>query len=243
MRGLKFGGRMMDITALVAAVQSIDSGEFKKDGWDNAEQFVIDGLGYSSYDTFDRHRKTIKSFGLEMTNTLVDCGFGWKELRMVEHVMSEDQKESSRKKNLLIIDDKEIPADDKERVATEVALLIEQRNSARKDARTFKKESDSVKKAHDEGAQPLKQRIEELEALVSPVDTPEHIVEGFARIDKAFGDIETVVRVFAWKEAKKEIAERPEVQARIDGVLARILARAEALREDWATEMERVAGR
>jgi hypothetical protein len=236
-RGLRFAARMGEVTSIVSAQQMIDSGEFKKDGYDSAEEFVVEGLGYSSMDTFQRHSKTIKALGAEMTNTLVSCGFGWKEIRMIEHVMSDEQKDAARKKNVLMIDDREISADDKERVATEVALLIEQRNSARKDLKQATKKLDGIDGEIKKGEKALLKKIDDLTALTSPVETPEHILAGFARIDKGFDDLETIIRTFAWHDAKEMILADRQLQARVEGIQQQMRARVEGLIRDWDGEV------
>lgn len=235
--GMKFSAGMAEAQYIAAAQHAIDDETFKKDGFKTAEEFITDGQQFSSYDVFRKRSAALKQLGMELTRVLLDAGFTWNRIRTVEHLLPEDIKNSARNKNVVPIDGTEISLDNKEAVVTSIKMLLEQRDGARKIEKHAKKELESLKKEYDSGNAPLIKELEDLKALAGVPDTPEKVIAGFERIDKAFSDLETVIRTFVWKDAKKLILEDGPLQARVQGIQEQMRARVDQLIKDWDAEV------
>ena len=231
--GMKFGAGMAEAQYLSAVQHSIDDETYKKDGFKTAEEFITDGQRFTSYDVFRKRSAVLKQLGVELTGTLLDAGFTWNRMRAIENLLPEN----ARNKDLLQINGKEVSIQNKELLATEIKLLQERHASAQKAEKAAKKDLDRLKTEFDKGDSPAKKRLAELEAIAGVPDTPEKVIAGFERIDKAFSDLETIIRVFCWKDAKKLIMDDPALQAKVEGIQKQMQARVEQLIKDWDDEM------
>lgn len=235
-QGMNFIARLNEVAVLATIQKEIDSGEYKKE-YDTVREFLKEEYGIP-YETFKTRVAALPHIGQEVTLALMDVGIHLRDVKMIEHMMTEEQK-ASLKKGVIEIGDRKIPINEahSEDIRIAVANLVETAELSRKAEKQAKKDLDRLKTEFDKGDSPAKKRLAELEALAGVPDTPEKVVAGFERIDKAFSDLETVIRTFVWKDAKKLIAEDPVLQSKVEGVQAQMKARVEQLIKDWDAEI------
>lgn len=236
LQGMNFAARMNEVSFLATVQRVIDSGEYKKD-YDTVKEFIKEELGIT-YQTYLNRTEAMRTFGPELTGMFVHIGLHMRDVRMIEHMMTEEQK-ANLKKGVIEIGDRKIPINEahSEDIRIAVANLIESAELSRKAEKQAKKDHERLKAEFDKGDSPAKKRLAELEALAGVPDTPEKVIAGFKRIDKAFSDLETVIRTFVWKDAKKLIADDPALQAKVEGLQRQMQARAEQLIKDWDAEI------
>jgi len=238
-QGLNLSARLSEVAFLSMVQKAIDSGDYKKD-YETVREFIKEELGIS-YDTYHRRVEAVKEFGKEMTTTLLMLDLHWRDVRMIEHMMTDEQK-SSLKKGVLDLGDRKIPINEEhaEDVRIAFANMKETVELARKAERVLEKKLSGIDGEHKKGEKILLKKIEDLEAIAGTPDTPEKVIKGFERIDKAFSDLETIIRIFCWKDAKALIADDPQLQARVQGVQEQMRARVEGLIKDWDAEINSV---
>ncbi len=235
-QGMNFVARINEVAVLSMIQRDIESGEYKKD-YDTVQEFLKEEYGLP-YTTFKTRVAALPSFGQEITVMLMENGYHLRDVKMLEHMMTDEQK-ANLKKGVLEIGDRKIPINEahSEDIRIAVANLIESAELSYKKEKQAKKDLDRLKTEFDKGDSPAKKRLAELEAIAGVPDTPEKVIAGFERIDKAFSDLETIIRVFCWKDAKKLIMDDPALQAKVEGIQKQMQARVEQLIKDWDDEM------
>ncbi|MEK6744257.1 MAG: hypothetical protein AABZ15_11625 [Nitrospirota bacterium] len=236
LQGMNFMSRINEVSFLAMVQKVIESGEYKKD-YDSVKEFVKEELGIT-YQTYLNRTEAMRVIGPEITSILVSSGLHLRDVKMIEHMMTDEQK-ANLKKGVLEIGDRKIPINEahSEDIRIAVANLIESADLSRKAEKQANKDLARLKNEFDKGDSPAKKRLAELEAIAGVPDTPEKVIAGFERIDQAFSDLETTIRVFVWKDAKKLIADDPALQAKVEGLQRQMQARVEQLIKDWDGEI------
>jgi len=236
LQGMNFAARINEVAFLSMVQKVIESGEYKKD-YDTVKEFIKEELGIT-YQAYLNRTEAMRALGPEITAMLVGADLHLRDVKMIEHMMTDEQK-ANLKKGVLEVGDRQIPINEahSEDIRIAVANLIESAELSRKAEKQAKKDHDRLKAEFDKGDSPAKKRLAELEAIAGVPDTPEKVIAGFERIDKAFSDLETTIRVFCWKDAKKMIADDPALQAKVEGLQRQMQARVETLIRDWDAEI------
>lgn len=230
LKGMNFMARMNEVAFLSFVQKSIDNKEYEKLGYDTVREFVKEELGIH-YDTFRDRINAIQKLGPEITGILVDMGLHMRDVKMIEQMMTEEQK-ASLKKGVLEHGDRKIPidADHAEDIRIAFANIKEQAETAEKAVKTAKREAASIKKEYDAGNAPLKKELDRLKAIMEP-DTPEKLIAAFEALDKMLGDFDTALRTLVWKSPW--VKDDPATQAKVEALQTRAEKRFASFREDW----------
>ena len=229
LQGMNFMSRVNEVAFLAMVQKVIDSGEYKKD-YDTVKEFIKEELGIT-YQTYLNRTEAMRALGPEITGTLVRLNFHLRDVKMIEHMMTEEQK-ANLKKGVLEVGDRKIPidADHAEDIRIAVANLKEQAELSAKGEKQAKRELSSLQKEYDKENSPAKQELEKLKALMEP-DAPEKMISAFEALDKMLADFDTAMRTLVWKSPW--VKDNPEVQAKVEALQARAEKRFGLFRGDW----------
>lgn len=214
-----------------------DSGFFKLTGKD-WNSFCKEDLG-ADRKTIDGEIKMLEEFGEPFVASLEKIGLKKKDMLLL-CAMPEDAKANIKAgeiqigEQVFLVDEIPEKADE---FLRGFSLLAKEMELQKKELKQVQKKLEGFDGEQKKAEKSLLKKIDELTALTSPVDTPEHILAGFARIDKGFDDLETIIRTFVWKAAKDAILADPALQARVEGLQSQMRARVEGLIKDWDVEI------
>ncbi len=228
--GMKFGAGMAEAQYIASVQHAIDDETFKKDGFKTAEEFIVDGQRFTSYDSFRKRSSLMKQLGVELTSVLLDAGFTWNRMRAIEHLLPADAKDAARNKDIIPINGKEVALQNKELLVTEIKLLQERHDNAAHKLKSAEKKLAGIDKETKKSEKPLLEKIAQLEAIMNP-ETPEKLEEAFLALDKMLEDFDSALRVLVWKQPW--VKEDPAAQAKVEGLQARAENRFESFRGDW----------
>ena len=220
LRGLQFSSGMAEAQYIAAVQQAINDESFKKEGFTTAEEFLTKGLSFKSYETFRKRSSALKSLGQDLTATLLACGYKWNHIRAIESMLPEDAKTMSRNKDIIHIDDQEVNIENKAQVTAMVKLLLEQRNTVRKELKSLQKEFDNDVQKKEGLLSEKKKRIEDLEAIAILPETSEAIKEAWDSIEKHVNEFDIMVRTLIWKKKKmsEELHSDPVLSGKLQGI-------------------------
>lgn len=230
-------GQIVNATRYAMYKQMKDSGFFKLTG-KNWMTFCKEDL-QRDHKTVDGEIKMLEEFGENFMMSMERIGLKKRDLYLLS-AMPEDAKANIKAgevqigEQVFLVDEIPEKADE---FLHGFSLLAKEFELTRKELKQTAKKLEGFDSEQKKSEKGLLKKIDELTALTAPIETPEHILAGFERIDKAFSDLETVVRTFMWKEAKEMIAEDPALQAKVEGIQKQMLSRAEGLIRDWDVEV------
>lgn len=214
-----------------------DSGFYKLLGKD-WKTFCKEDLG-RDHKTIDGEIKALEEFGEPFVASAERIGLKKKDMLLL-CAMPEDAKANIKSgeiqigEQVFLIDEIPEKADE---FLRGFSLLAKELELTKKDLKQVNKKLEGIDGEVKKGEKLLLKKIDELTALTSPVETPEHILAGFVRIDKAFDDLETIIRTFCWKDNKEMILADPALQARVEGIQQQMRSRVEGLIKDWDVEV------
>ena len=230
-------GNYANATRYAMIKQLKDSGFYKLTGKD-WKTFCKEDLGRDQK-TLNDEIAALEAFGEPFLVALERIGLRKRDLNCLSQLPDEAKAnikagEIQIGEQMFLVDD--IP-DKADEFLHAFSLLAKDLELTKKELKQNAKKLDGIDGEQKKSEKALLKKIEDLTALTSPVETPEHILAGFVRIDKAFDALETIIRTFAWKEAKGLIETDMQLQAKIQGIQEQMRARVEGLIRDWDVEM------
>lgn len=95
MKGISLVKHVLDALDLGLLQKIKNEKLYKNDGYDNFESFVKDVTGHSA-DTIERRLKTAREIGAAFTSILLSLDMKPRQLSLLEHLLTKDQKASLR---------------------------------------------------------------------------------------------------------------------------------------------------
>jgi hypothetical protein len=232
-QGLNFASRMNEVAFLSMVQKTIDSGEYKKE-YDTVKEFIQEVTGVT-YNTFKARMEAVQAFGPEMTNMLVGLDLHWRDIRMIESMMSDDQK-ANMKKGVLEIGDRKIPIN--EAHAEDVRIAFENMKESATLARKAEKTAEGKAAAADgKWGKELKARekkIADLEAqLISP-ESPDAFAELWQVMESRITEIAIICSKLDFEKAHAGIPDGPvkaKYEPKISGAEAQFSSLVQKMRD------------
>jgi hypothetical protein len=233
LQGLNFAARINEVAFLSMVQKVIDAGEYKKD-YDTVKEFIKEELGIT-YQTFLNRTEALRSLGPEITGVLVRLDFHLRDVRMIEHIMTDDQK-ANAKKGFLEIGDRKIPID--EAHAEDVKIVFENMKESAALSRKAEKSAEGKAAAADgKWGKELKvreKRIHDLEAqLVSP-ETPDAFAELWQVMETHITEIAMICSKLDFEKAHEGIPDGPakaKYEPKIGGAEAQFATLVQKMRD------------
>lgn len=229
-KGMNLQARLSEVAFLTLLKKYRDEKKYLEDGYDAWADFCND-LGIS--DETLRHRfKAIESVGPDITSAMISLGFSWRDVRAIDHVLTEDQRKEL-KKGVLVVDDKKIPVTEDHAPDVQQAfdLLIARADSAVKGEKLAKSKLEGIEKEHKKEVKAMQSEIEGLRAMLPRDEDDTEWAEKFlAEIDKKAHEFDFALRTFAFR---KGLYKDPVLQAKVIGMNERVAARFRQFERDF----------
>jgi hypothetical protein len=230
-------GNFVNAGRLTMLKQMKDGGFFKLTGKD-WKTFCKEDLG-RDLRTINDEIAALESFGEPFLVSLERIGLKKRDLNVLSQ-LPDDAKANIKTgeiqigEQMFLVED--IP-DKADEFLHAFSLLAKELELTKKEVKQVGKKLEGFDGEQKKSEKGLLKKISDLEAMTAPIETPEHILAGFERIDKAFSDLDTVVRTFVWKGAKNMVLADLPLQAKIQGIQEQMRARVEGLIRDWDAEV------
>jgi hypothetical protein len=214
---MRLSNKLNEAAYLSLLLKFKDEKKFIDDGYDTWTDYCREELGVSN-DTIDRRLKALTEFGPEMTGIMMSLGLKWRDIRAIEHCLTDDQR-AALKKGVLEYEGKQIPVE-RDRAADIQAvldLLIERAAVAAKSESVTAKKLDGIAKEHKKEVKAMAEEINNLKLLLPPKGDDE---EGMAKwaenlieaVNEAASEFDTRLRTLAFH--KKTLTD-PRLQAKV----------------------------
>jgi hypothetical protein len=109
--------------------------------------------------------------------------------------------------------------------------LAKELELTKKELKQSTKKLDGIDGEQKKSEKILLKKIEQLEALTAPPETPEKLEEAFLVLDKMLEDFDNALRAFVWKTPW--VMGDPAAQAKVEALQTRAEKRFEHFRGDW----------
>ena len=226
--GLNFSARLGEVALMSMLQKYIEGGEWKKTYGSLEELFDAGDIPFSLA-TYRRRLKDLDQIGPEIQSMLSNhLKSDWTEVRMIERVLTKDQREALKKEKAVPIGDRKV-AFSPENYDVIMAHFNNLATAAANAEKADKKISAIEKEVRKE-VKSLLEENEKLKAIITP-ETPEKLEEAFLVLDKMLDDFDNALRALVWKSPF--VKDDPAVQAKIEALQTRAEKRFESLRQDW----------
>lgn len=230
-QGMNLQARLGEAAFLSMLLKYKEEKGYVSDGHETWEAFCQEELGLSD-ETMRRRFKALESFGPETTRAMINLGLSWKDVRAIDHVLTEEQK-TQLKKGVLEIEGRKIPVreDTAPEVLAAVDLLIERAATAKKSEELAEKKLSGIEREHKKEVKAMAHEIEGLKAMLpSGEDDAEWAEKFIAEILDRAQQWDLSLRTLAFH--KKTFAD-PVIQAKIAGALEQMRTRFEQFSADF----------
>jgi hypothetical protein len=234
-QGMRLSLKINEASYLSLLLKYKEEKKYVDDGYDTWTDYCREELGVSN-DTIDRRLKALSEFGPEMTGIMLSLGLKWRDIRAIDYVLTEEQRDSV-KKGVLQIEGKSIPVE-KDRAADIQAvldLLIDRAAVATKAEKVATAKVDGITKEHKKEVKAMAEEINNLKLLLPPKGDDE---EGMAKwaenlveaVNKAASEFDNRLRVLAFH--KKNLTD-PRLQAKVIAINTEIEERFKQFVRDY----------
>lgn len=217
---LGFIGFTAEVSRLVMAQRLKESGEYKKLGYDNWEDYCNEQFRCSK-DAMDRKLKQLKEIGPHVLGSCREMGLEWQEIKLL--AMS-DQKENL-KKGFILIEGKKTPVDEEN--ADKIQLYI---SNIQKDEKITTSKLEGINKEHKKEVKSMQDELDFLKTQLPDKKDIKWALSYMEDVEKIFNQFDLALRHFAFD---KRIFEDPAIPANISGVHERMVMRLKEFSIDW----------
>ena len=224
-------GQIVSATRYAMYKQMKDSGFYKLTD-KNWTQFCKDDL-QRDHKTVDGEIKMLEEFGENFMVAMERIGLKKRDLYLLS-AMPEDAK-ANMKAGEIMIGEQAFLVDEIPEKADEFmrafSLLAKELELTKKDLKHTSKKLDGIDGEQKKSEKILLKKIDQLEALTTPPETPEKLEEAFLALDKMLEDFDNALRALVWKSPW--VKDDPAAQAKVEALQARAEKRFEHFRGDW----------
>jgi DNA-binding transcriptional regulator GbsR (MarR family) len=216
LQGMNMSARMNEVMFLSFVQKVKEEKLYASDGYETFKDFCKEEIKVS-YETINRRINDMASIGPEITSTLIDLGFKWRDVRMVDHVLNDDQK-SNLKKGVLEIEGKKIQVneDNADLLKSTIDNIIERAALAHKAEQIAEKKLNGIDKEHKKEVKALQSEIDSLQAMVPQDEEDRAWAEKYIEeVNTIMNKLDLAVRTFAFH---KRVFGDPVLQAKIIGL-------------------------
>jgi hypothetical protein len=235
-QGMNLQARLSEAAFLSMILKYKEAKRYIDDGYETWEDFCVEEIGIS-HDTLNRRLKAVEVFGGETTRIMLGMNLAWRDIRMIEHILTEEQR-SALKKGVLEFDGRKIPVN--EQYAPEVLsafdLIITRADAAIKGEKLAESKLKGVEKENRKELKAHQEEIERLQSLLPKDEDDREWAENFIEdINKAHEKFDDCLRVFAFH---KKVFGDPVIQAKIIGIHEQMKARYDQFVRDFDSMLE-----
>lgn len=165
-QGMNLQARLLEASYLSMLAKFKAEEKYLDEGYENWADFCIGELGMS-HDSIDRRLKALNAFGAEVTHTMMNLGFSWRDVRAIDHALTEDQR-AQVKKGVLEIDGKKIQVKEENAADIQDAVknLIDKASNSKKAEELADRKLKGIEREHKKELKAMQEENDSLKNLM-----------------------------------------------------------------------------